>query len=198
MSRCPHCRLQYQCLCHEIPRLSASLHLSVVMHEQEARRDTNTGRWLDDIFPSCEIYGWQRLHPAPGLKQQLENSDTLPLLLFPSEQSLTLTDALKMAAQTNLTPHFIVLDGTWQEAKKMERKSQWLKDVPRLQLSPSQASAYRLRKNQQSGELCTLEVISELLDQLNQPESATALRLFLQRFMARLKADKSGHALKLN
>ncbi|QSA20154.1 DTW domain-containing protein, partial [Vibrio furnissii] len=37
-------------------------------------------------------------------------------------------------------PHFILLDGTWQEAKKMERKSPWLKDLPRVALSPQQLS----------------------------------------------------------
>ncbi|CAM3925955.1 DTW domain protein [Vibrio aerogenes CECT 7868] len=197
MSKCSHCGLQYQCLCDEIPHLSTSLHLSLLMHEQEARRDTNTGRWLADMFPSCQIYQWQRLQPAPGLEQQLEHSEALPLLLFPSQESLSLSEGLAMAGQSSKTPHFIVLDGTWQEAKKMERKSQWLKEVPRVQLSPSQASEYRLRKNQQSGELCTLEVVSELLSQLNQPEAAAALRLFLQRFMARLQTDKSGHALQI-
>lgn len=74
--------------------------------------------------------------------------------------------------------HFIVLDATWQEARKMERKSPWLADV-RVHLTTDHVSAYRLRRNQQPGNLCTLEVGLMLLRHFNAEASAEALSSFI-------------------
>ncbi len=42
-----------------------------------------------------------------------------------------------------MRPLFILLDGTWSEARKMFRKSPYLEHLPVLSLAPEQLSRYK-------------------------------------------------------
>jgi DTW domain-containing protein YfiP len=55
-------------------------------------------------------------------------------------------------------PLFILLDGTWDEARKMFRKSPYLQNFPVLSLQPELLSRYTLRRAQSEAHLCTAEV----------------------------------------
>ncbi|MDW6002581.1 tRNA-uridine aminocarboxypropyltransferase [Vibrio mangrovi] len=191
---CPRCGLMYQCICQKIPRLSSEVELSLLTHERELPRETNTGRWLVHALPQCHSFLWQRKQPCEKFQQRLDKEHLFPVLLFPSPHALSVNDVSQRAREGHKKPHFILLDGTWQEARKMERKSTWLAEIPRVQITPDSASAYRLRRNQQPDALCTLEVIATLLQQLGEDRHAQALKQFLYQFMDALSADKSGHA----
>lgn len=193
MTPCPQCLLVHQCVCPQVPQLSSALQLSLLMHDNEAQRDTNTGRWLNAALPGCHSFSWSRVEPNAALNERIADPDYYSLLVYPGEQSLNLDDALEQARVLGCQPHFILLDGTWQEAKKMERKSPWLEDLPRVTLSPQQLSRYRLRRNQSDGHLCTLEVGCELLRAIGEAHNAEQLDAFFAEFMAIFQADKSGH-----
>ncbi len=195
---CPDCGLMHQCICGDIPKLDSKLHIALLTHEKEMDRETNTGRFITHSLVNAHIHLWQRTTPPQELTEVLENKDYLPLLLYPAEQSIPVSDAIKLADQTNKIPYFIVLDGTWQEAKKMERKSHWLSSIPRIALSPTHSSQFHLRRNQKENALCTLEIIAELLDEFDSGNDGEKLRLFLNRFMDVFQADKSGHKLHSN
>ena len=196
MIPCSKCGLKFQCICDKIPRLKSSLTLSLITHEKEFERETNTGKWLVNSLPDCQRYQWKRTEKIPDLIDRLEQPHQVPLLLFPNQTSQPLGLALKGAQECQLTPHFLLLDGTWQEAKKMERKSPWLDNIQRVSFCPSQSSHYQLRKNQQSDSLCTLEVAIELLSALKETENSKQLESFFHFMMNSYLADKSGHALK--
>ncbi|WP_338137227.1 tRNA-uridine aminocarboxypropyltransferase [Vibrio furnissii] len=193
MTPCPHCLLVHQCVCQQVPELTSALQLSLLMHDNERSRDTNTGRWLTATLPDCQAFSWSRVEPNAALKARIADPSHYSVLVYPGEPSLHVEDALKQARALHRKPHFILLDGTWQEAKKMERKSPWLKGLPRVTLSPQQLSQYRLRRNQSDGHLCTLEVGCELLRALDEAPQADALAAFFAQFMAIFQADKSGH-----
>ena len=93
-------------------------------------------------------------------------------------------------------PLFIILDGTWQEAKKMLNKSSWLQAVPQVHLDITSESSYTLRRNQDSGHLCTCEVGIELLKSLGESEPAKLIDDYYQHYLKVFHADKCGHALK--
>lgn len=190
---CTNCGLQHQCLCDRIPQLRSQLQLSLLMHENEYQRDTNTGRWLRAAVPGCQDFGWSRVEPSPSLQQRIADPNLYSVLVYPDEQSLSPQQVLHQARHAAQQPHFIVLDGTWQEAKKMVRKSPWLDTLPSMQLMPQQQSAYQLRRNQSDGHLCTLEVGCELLQMLDEADNATQLIRFFTEFMQVYQADKSGH-----
>lgn len=193
---CLRCGFTHQCICDQIPAIKSSLTIALLTHDNELRRDTNTGKLLQQTLPNCHSYIWQR-KAAPADLLDMINEDTVQaLLLFPSEQSVDVSDIVADYPLDNKKLLFIILDGTWQEAKKMMNKSPWLQSIPQVHLTSSLDSAYTLRRNQDSGHLCTCEVGSLLLDQLGEAEQAQQLNRYFHHYLKVFQADKSGHALK--
>lgn len=194
---CPQCQLRFQCVCDQLPKLGSSIHLALLMHENEQHRETNTGQWLLKSLPSSTSrHIWQRKAPCPKLLTLLEDTNNQAYLLFPSEESIAVEAADLQAKKNHKTPLFIVLDGTWQEAKKMLRKSPWLQSIPLAHVTPSKASNYQLRRNQEEGHLCTLEVGCEVFRAVGEETQSAQLLQFFDHYMQAFKADKSGHSLK--
>ncbi|WP_260262011.1 tRNA-uridine aminocarboxypropyltransferase [Vibrio intestinalis] len=192
---CAGCGLRFQCVCDSLPHVNIEAHLALLMHENELRRETNTGQWLLKSIPSTSKHIWQRTQPCEALLAMMANEQYQPYLLFPNEHSLPLPQVTQAATQLGKQPLFIVLDGTWQEAKKMLNKSPWLQALQCVHLAPSEESQYQLRRNQQQGHLCTFEVGSTIVEELGHVEQAKQLNQFFTHYMAAFKADKSGHAL---
>jgi len=79
-------------------------------------------------------------------------------------------------------PLFILLDGTWDEARKMFRKSPYLKKFSVLSLQPEQLSRYKLRRAQSEAHLCTAEVGALCLDLAKDTHAAAALNAYFEVF----------------
>ena len=193
---CQRCGFTHQCICPQIPALESSVNIALLTHENELKRDTNTGKLLQQTLPNCQSYIWQRKSAPAELMAMIQEDTVQALLLFPSEQSVDVSEITEVYPTENQKLLFIVLDGTWQEAKKMMNKSQWLQTIPQVHLTPSLDSAYTLRRNQDSGHLCTCEVGSLLLSQLGETEQAQELNQYFHHYLKVFQADKSGHALK--
>ncbi|MCG9680685.1 DTW domain-containing protein [Vibrio sp. Isolate23] len=196
LTPCPGCLLNYNCVCEHLPSVSASFYIATLIHENEQHRVTNTGRWLLKAVQPSSQHVWQRTLPCPELSRLISDEQYQPLLVFPSEESQPLKAKAENASQQGRIPLFIILDGTWQEAKKMLRKSPWLRELTTVHLAPESESCYQLRRNQEAGNLCTLEVGAEIIRTLGQQHQAEQLRAFLRHYMQAFQADKSGHRLK--
>ena len=59
---------------------------------------------------------------------------------------------------TGKKPLFILLDGTWPEARKMFNKSPYLDGFPVLAIKPDALSTYGMRVAHSDEHLCTAEV----------------------------------------
>ncbi|ELH3007995.1 TPA: DTW domain-containing protein [Vibrio vulnificus] len=193
---CPQCGLRYQCLCDQFPSLQSEVALVLLMHPNEVERETNTGKLLHWCRLPARQFVWQRTAPPQALLDLLSDAQFMPVVLYPSEQSIALSQVKERAQQTQRQPLFIILDATWQEARKMLNKSEWLKALPQLALHGDSASNYQLRRNQQQGNLCTLEIAAELVKQLGEVHNATSMTELLRHYLAAFHADRSGHALK--
>ena len=84
------------------------------------------------------------------------------------------------AAQDPRRPLFILLDGTWAEARKMFGRSRYLDPLPVLSLEPAQASRYRLRRSCREDHFCTSEVAAMCLDLAGEPTAARTLAAYLE------------------
>ncbi len=122
--------------------------LFLLTHPRELERPTNTGQWILEALPEqAERIIWQRKHPNPRLLDALSAGRTA--LVYPTGEGSSTACAT--------VDHFILLDGTWQEAHKMYRLSPYLRQAPWVALSPDQTSRYTLRRNQRPQGLCTYE-----------------------------------------
>jgi DTW domain-containing protein YfiP len=167
--------------------------VGLLTHDNELGRETNSGKWVLNCLNNSHLYRWQRQAPCVELATALAQPTLQPLLLFPSAESIDASEAIKLTHEKGATAQFLILDGTWQEARKMERKSHWLSSIPRVHIHSQQSSTYTLRRNQSHGNLCTLEVVAELLTLHQEPEQAQRLLAFFQLYMSAFQADKSGH-----
>ncbi|EGQ8449235.1 DTW domain-containing protein [Vibrio alginolyticus] len=193
---CPTCGFQFNCMCSLMPKLTSEHNILLLMHPNELKRDTNTGQLLEQCQLNIERVIWDRKQPPAELLTLLADPSRYPVLLFPCEESITLEHVVLQSQQQTKTPLFIILDATWQEARKMINKSRWLEGIPTMGLSASADSQYQLRRNQQQGNLCTFEVAAHLLGQLGEQNNQQQMQRFFAHYLALFQAEKSGHALK--
>ncbi|MEZ4270408.1 MAG: tRNA-uridine aminocarboxypropyltransferase [Myxococcota bacterium] len=155
--RCPACLMhQTLCICPELPKLTLRHRICLVMHREEVRKTTNTGRLAKLCMPDTQmlIHGDQK-HPAvlTGAPERHR------LLLFPHADAQVLTKG--HAKDRRLT--LVVPDGTWRQASKMCRRLPWMENLPRVTLPPGPKTHYDLRSALKPGGLATFEAIARAL-----------------------------------
>lgn len=149
----------------------------LLTHERELLRPSNTGALAKNVAPEIvERIIWARNTPEPALLDAINHENTV--LLYPVDDA----DAAPIESFENI----ILLDATWQEARKMFNKSPYLKNLPRAQIKPRQVSQYQLRRNQPEGGLCTAECVVEILTARNYIDIAERLDAAFTLFNSKL------------
>ncbi len=162
--RCPRCHVhQSLCICALIPRLETRTGLLLFIHRYEDRKPTNTGRLAAECLVNSRVivrgHTEERscsLDPDPG---------TQPVLLFPSERAIPLSEF----ANSPLPVTLIVPDGTWRQASKVRNRVPGLADVPCVSLPKGPPTLYRLRSEPHAGGLATIEAVARAMGILEGP-----------------------------
>lgn len=157
--RCDGCALhQGLCLCDSIPDVGSRHRLCLVIHRDEARKTTNTGKLAARCLLGSEvlIHGHQD-EPVVSPWSAAE-ADAFPrgLLLFPCDEAEPLSRAHAAEGPVRL----VVPDGNWRHASKMARRIEWMAALPRVTLPAGAPSRYRLRSEPKLGGLATMEAIA--------------------------------------
>ncbi|GGW53971.1 tRNA-uridine aminocarboxypropyltransferase [Alishewanella tabrizica] len=184
--RCDACLLpQTDCICAAKPQPLARAAFCFIMYTGECYKPSNTGRLICDVAADNHAFVWDRTKPDPALLALLADPKYAPIVIFPEqyaapERCLRHAQALSKATADRI-PLFVMLDGTWREAKKMFR-SPYLATLPVLGIQPEQASDYLLREAAHLHQLCTAEVAISVLDMAQEPEAAAVLAAYFQVF----------------
>jgi DTW domain-containing protein YfiP len=130
----------------------------LLTHERELGKASNSGQLVEQCLPDTQRIVWQRTAPDPELLHMiaLHQPAAQIALVYPGERNLP-------AAEQQTFEHYILIDSTWQEARKIYNRSPYLHSLPCVQLSLQQASRYSLRRNQKADGLCTAETVMALL-----------------------------------
>ena len=167
----------------------------LVMAEFEALKPSNTGWLIADVVPDTHAFAWSRTHVDPALLALLDDPRWQPVVVFPGEFAAperVVTQLPSDAAAPARRPLFILLDGTWSEARKAFRKSPYLDRFPVLSLNPEQLSRYKLRRSWHEHHFCTAEVAALCLALGGDVHAAQALEATLDVFSDRyLRAKQS-------
>jgi DTW domain-containing protein YfiP len=183
----------------------------LLTHSREPTRGTNTGQLVTRVLGErARVIIWDRVNSDPDLLHLIGSQSVSLLFPEPSVNVMdsmgTATDknelktpdafpeALSMTSNQSRPSGYIILDATWQEARKMYNRSPYLHSLVKCQLTPARPSSYVMRRNQLAEGLCTAECVSELLRLHNEPELAQTLDLALSEFQL-LPRDKSKKAL---
>ena len=184
--RCAGCRLNpSHCLCAMRPAVPVRSGVCLIMADIEALKPSNTGWLVADVVPDTFAFGWARTGVDPALLALLRDPQWQPYVVFPSE----FVDPARVVNVVAVTPTpgakrplFILLDGTWLEARKMFRKSPYLDSFPVLSLQSEQLSNYRLRRSKGNQHFCTSEVAAMCLALGDEALAAHTLTAYLDVF----------------
>lgn len=178
--RCARCLLpETGCICSARPQIHSRSAFCFLLYQGEACKPSNTGRLIADVVADNHAFRWHRTEPAPDLLALLQNPRYVPIIVFPHEyaepERSIRTPSELPAVQNGKIPLFVMLDGTWREAKKMFRSSPYLSTLPVLGIQPEQASTYLMRDAAHRHQLCTVEVAIEVLRLAEEGAVAEAL-----------------------
>lgn len=147
----------------------------IIQHHLEPKRPTATVPLLDNLSGlNITRLVWRGRIDNDDLIAHINNLERPVLLWVGGKTKLTELISVWSCEENDAKPTFLLLDGTWQEAKAMFRKISCLPLLPRWTLEPQKPSNYGLRKDfsnykERFGNgnqlLCTAEVVAEVIDQ---------------------------------
>jgi len=180
---CPDCRLVLtHCLCALRPTVPTRAGVCLLMADIEPLKPTNTGWLVADVVPDTFAFGWARTETDPALVALLDDPQWQPFVVFPGEYAAPGRVVHEVQVDPHKRPLFVLLDATWNEARKMFRKSPLLDRFPVLSLRPEQVSRYVLRRSRRDDHFCTSEVAALCLELAGETRASALLEAWLDVF----------------
>ena len=182
--RCAGCRLVLShCMCALRTSVPTQAGVCLLMADIEPLKPTNTGWLIADVVPDTFAFGWARTEVDPALLVLLADPRWQPFVVFPGEYAAPGRVVEDVQVADGRRPLFVLLDATWNEARKMFRKSPYLDRFPVLSLRPEQVSSYVLRRSRRDDHFCTSEVAALCLDLAGDARASRVLDATLDVFM---------------
>jgi DTW domain-containing protein len=175
-------------MCALRPSVLTRAGVCLLMADIEPLKPSNTGWLVADVVPDTFAFGWSRTATDPALLTLLADPAWQPYVVFPGEYAApgrvvhTVAPPDTVGAEAGRRPLFILLDGTWAEARKMFGRSPCLDHLPVLSLQPDRISQYRLRRSRRTDHFCTSEVAALCLNLAGEHLAEQKLAAYLDVF----------------
>ena len=196
VERCQNCLLTPRtCICDYRVSYEAKAQFYLLMHYKEAYKPTNTGRLIEDCLSDTQRFTWSRTEPDSSLISALQAPDIDPYIVFPEGPGYE-ERMVDYQPKPGKRPVFILLDGTWRQARRMFRHSEYLQDLPVIQPQITRPSEYRLRKAAVEGQLCTAEVAAEMLYSADDRKGGDLLSAYFSIFNQHYRASRLSRPLE--
>ena len=181
--RCEGCRLVHShCMCALRSSVPTRSGVCLLMADIEPLKPTNTGWLIADVVPDTFAFGWARTGTDPALLALLADPQWQPYVVFPGEYAEPGRVTHEVRVDSGKRPLFILLDATWNEARKMFRKSPYLDRFSVLSLRPEQVSRYVLRRSRRDDHFCTSEVAALCMELAGEARASALLEAWLDVF----------------
>jgi DTW domain-containing protein YfiP len=155
---CPVCYLtRALCICESIPLLDLATKVCLVIHVNELKRSSNTGRLALKALVNSEMRVRGERSGIIDLRNLLTDRYRT-FLFYPSKDAVELNDELVARERTPI--QLIVPDGTWRQAGKVLYRHRELKDIPRVKISTPDAAQFHLRAQNSPERMATLQAIA--------------------------------------
>lgn len=195
VARCERCHLPHvACICTLAPKIDTIANFWLIMYELEYLKPTNTGKLIAESLENTYAFTWKRTEKPDNLIQLIESGNYNPYIVFPDDVDDYKPRVREYEEIPDKKPAFIILDGTWSQARKMFRKSPYLDNLPLISLRTDKKSEYVLRNPSDDNHLCTVEVAIELLKIIGDNKAAQELHDYFKLFLKYYLAGKNNHA----
>ncbi len=167
---CLRClRPRRACWCPHLRPVESATRACILQHVRERKTAIGTARMAHLSLPNSELHLGVSFREHPRVRALAAEEGTA--LLFPGE------GAIDPAALRGRPPKtVIVVDGTWQQARKLLKENPFLLALPRIGLSPERPSNYRIRTEPSRECVSTIEAAVLLLGALEgAPERFTPI-----------------------
>jgi DTW domain-containing protein YfiP len=164
------------CVCRHIVPVQNRTPVTILQHPGERGHAFNSVRLARLGLADVSVHlAWP---DASGqMHKQVPVSERMALL-YPREDAVDLAEI----PVEQRPDHLVVLDGTWQQARRLYRDNPWLRELRHVSLSPEKPSQYRIRKEPAPHCLSTIESIAAAL-RILEPETE-GLDALLDGFLA--------------
>lgn len=191
VKRCEKCRIGLShCICNLTPNRESHVGFLLLMYDTEILKPSNTGKLIADVVPDTFAFLWSRTEENQALLDVLNDEQWQPFVVFP-EQYVEPGRAVinkNIVVREGKRPLFIMLDGSWREAKKMFRKSPYLNYFPVVSFNPdvtqseTMTSRYQIRQANVTNQFATAEVAAIVLNMAGELGNAEVLDLWFDVF----------------
>lgn len=149
------------------------MNIWLLTHSEEIKKTTGTGTLVKEILnDDCHLMVWSRVEPNAAVLR-LSPLDTV--LVYPHMTHCTKTVSVANKAIKNV----LILDGTWQQARKMYNQSPYLQRFDHYEIQGLR-STYSKRRNQKDTGLCTAEVAIHILMEQQHPAAPALVDRFAE------------------
>ena len=184
--RCPRCSFPRElCLCAEVRPAATRVAITVVRHQAELSKTSNTARWAALALPGLTLLDYAAT-PAPFDASALRLDGAC--LLFPAPNETPLPEPLPA--------RLVLCDGTWQQARRMLQRIPGLTGLPRLSLPAPGRDTRRLRRPLVAEGMSTLEALAAALMLFGEPAPAQELLRVNELALSRMVKLRGAHALR--
>lgn len=187
-----HCLRCYQrreiCICPILPTVKTKTEFLILRHIWETERPSNTGRLIALAMPNARIIpcgGGTRIGLAPVDDELLRLPGTW--LLWPDG-----TDAQTRAADLTQPSRIVVIDATWQQARRLYSTLPALRTLPRLALPAPIRGRNRLREQHRSDGMSTIEAVAAAVARFEGDETARPLEELYDELVRRITSLRWG------
>ncbi|CBJ82370.1 conserved hypothetical protein [Xenorhabdus bovienii SS-2004] len=160
------------------------------MFDTEPMKPSNTGKLIADILTDTHAFLWSRTEPDQRMLEVLRDPTRQPYLIFPESYATPPRTVYQQLPDNQKAPLFIILDGTWPEARKMFRKSPYLDGIPLLSINNCAKMDYLLRIPSRKEQHCTAEVAAAALELANDLDASQTLLRHFNHFREQYLAGK--------
>lgn len=179
-NRCAGCGVPAPgCICAHLVPVPLPFAVVVVRHAAERRKSSGSARLLPRLLAGCTLLDWgapDRAWPADAVGAQGD------WLLFP--ESPDGTHPVGRPGPEAPLRRLIVLDGNWNQARRMSRRVPGVEALPRLALPPPRPDTARLRLPHAPWAMATVEAVARAVECLGEPDAAAHLDAGFAAFVA--------------
>ena len=160
----------FTCYCAHVRRFDAQIKFVILIHRLEVRRRIATGRLSHLCLHDSNLIMGYDYSQNLALNSLLEDPQYHPVILYPGRASTNISgaddDECRALFPQGKKPLIVVIDGTWNTAKKMLRRSRNLHGIKQICFTPSQPSNFRVRRQPRPECVSTVEAIHQVIELL--------------------------------